>query len=137
VRDETTQAVGGSPALRAELTATPEAIGELRGRARDFAARAGAEDAVVGDIALAISEAATNAVLHAYRDIVAGPVRLTGRVEGEWLQFEVSDHGRGFHASPSGGLGFGMKVMAEVSDSMTVRQGDEGTTVTLRFSRSR
>jgi serine/threonine-protein kinase RsbW len=137
VADRTTEAVGGSRTLRAELAATPEAVGDLRAQAREFARGAGAEDPVVADVALAVSEAATNVVIHAYQGNEGGPVALTGKVEGEWLEFEVRDEGRGFRPSPSGGLGFGMKVMAEISDSMTVEQRSPGTTVTLRFSRVR
>jgi anti-sigma regulatory factor (Ser/Thr protein kinase) len=118
------------------VDAVPAAIAELRGEAREFARDAGAEEAVAADVALAISEAATNVVLHAYGGS-AGPIEMVAKAEGRWLEFDLRDEGRGFRPSPSGGLGFGLKVMAEVSDSMTVRQQDQGTTIALRFARVR
>jgi serine/threonine-protein kinase RsbW len=129
----------GLEALEVTLAAVPASIGHLRTHAREFAAGAGATDAVVADIALAISEAATNAVIHGYPEGEAssGTVELRGTVADDWLELAVADRGEGFRPSPSGGLGFGLKVMAEVSDSMTVEQRDKGTTIVLRFALAR
>ncbi len=129
--------VNGDAALEVELPATATSVSTLRSYARNFAARAGAEEQVVADVALAVSEAATNAVLHAYGGTKKGIVALRGTHEDGWVELEVSDRGGGFRPSPSGGLGFGLKVMAEVSDSMTVEQRDDGTTVVLRFALAR
>jgi serine/threonine-protein kinase RsbW len=128
---------GRPPTLRRVVPAVPASIAELRAQAREFAQGAGAEESVGADVALAISEAATNVVVHAYQADEGGPLDMVGKAEGEWLEFVVSDRGSGFRPSPSGGLGFGMKVMAEVCDSMTVTQGDAGTSIKLRFSRVR
>jgi anti-sigma regulatory factor (Ser/Thr protein kinase) len=133
---DTLSASASAPALRTVVPATAASIRDLRNGAREFARRAGAEDGVAADVALAISEAATNVVLHAYGE-GEGTVEVTGRHDGRWLEFEVSDEGGGFRPSPLGGLGFGLKVMADVSDSMTVRQRDKGTTIFLRFARVR
>jgi anti-sigma regulatory factor (Ser/Thr protein kinase) len=102
----------------------------------------GATDEAVSDIALAISEAATNAVTHAYPAGKAtnGTASLRGNVADDWLEPAVTDRGSGFRRGPSDGFGFGfgfglgLNVMAEVSDSMRVEQREEGTTVVLRFA---
>jgi serine/threonine-protein kinase RsbW/stage II sporulation protein AB (anti-sigma F factor) len=96
----------------------------------------GATDEAVSDIALAISEAATNAVIHAYPAGKAtnGTASLRGNVADDWLEPAVTDRGSGFRPGPSDGFGLGLKVMAEVSDSMRVEQREEGTTVVLRFA---
>jgi anti-sigma regulatory factor (Ser/Thr protein kinase) len=129
----------GVEALEVTLPAVPASIGHLRSYAREFASGAGATDEAVTDIALAISEAATNAVIHAYPadKAKAGTASLRGNVADDWLELAVADRGDGFRPSPIGGLGFGLKVMAEVSDSMRVEQRDEGTTVVLRFALAR
>jgi anti-sigma regulatory factor (Ser/Thr protein kinase) len=129
----------GVEALEVTLPAIPASIGHLRSYAREFASGAGATDEAVGDIALAISEAATNAVIHAYPagEATNGTASLRGKVADDWLELAVTDRGAGFRPGPPGGLGFGLKVMAEVSDSMRVEQRDEGTTVVLRFALAR
>jgi serine/threonine-protein kinase RsbW/stage II sporulation protein AB (anti-sigma F factor) len=129
----------GVEALEVTLPAIPTSIGHLRSYAREFAAGAGATDAAVTDIALAISEAATNAVIHAYPAGKAtnATASLRGNVADDWLELAVGDRGAGFRPGPAGGLGFGLKVMAQVSDSMRVEQRDEGTTVVLRFALAR
>jgi anti-sigma regulatory factor (Ser/Thr protein kinase) len=134
---DTVAAPSGSPrTLRRVVPAVPAELAALRAEAQEFARRAGAEEAVVADVALAISEAATNVVLHAYGDS-DGRIELVAKAEGRWLEFDVTDDGRGFRPSPSGGLGFGLKVRAEISDSMTVLQREQGTTIALRFARVR
>jgi anti-sigma regulatory factor (Ser/Thr protein kinase) len=129
----------GVEALEVTLPAIPASIGHLRSYAREFATGAGATDEAVTDIALAISEAATNAVVHAYPAGKAanGTASLRGNVADDWLELAVADRGAGFRPGPSGGLGFGLKVMAQVSDSMRVEQREEGTTVVLRFALAR
>jgi anti-sigma regulatory factor (Ser/Thr protein kinase) len=129
----------GVEALEVTLPAIPASIGHLRSYAREFATGAGATDEAVTDIALAISEAATNAVIHAYPAGKATncTASLRGNVADDWLELAVADRGAGFRPGPAGGLGFGLKVMAEVSDSMRVEQRDEGTTVVLRFALAR
>jgi serine/threonine-protein kinase RsbW len=129
----------GLEALEVTLPAIPTSIGHLRSHAREFATAAGASEEIVADIALAISEAATNSVIHGYpeADAATGTVSLRGTVADDWLELAVADRGAGFRPSPSGGLGFGLKVMAEVSDSMTIEQREEGTTIVLRFALAR
>ncbi|HEY0276930.1 MAG TPA: ATP-binding protein [Solirubrobacterales bacterium] len=126
-------------ALEVTLPAVPASIGHLRSYAREFATGAGATDAAVTDIALAISEAATNAVIHAYPagGTASATASLRGRVADDWLELAVADRGAGFRPGPSGGLGVGLRVMAEVSDSMRVEQRDDGTTVVLGFALAR
>ena len=52
--------------------------------------------AVLSDIALAITEATTNAVLHAYRDTdEPGTVTITAEFEGDHVCFYVRDEGSG------------------------------------------
>ena len=58
---------------RWKVPATAEQIAVLRTEVTEYAQRVGVADGRLGDIRLAVSEAVTNAVLHAYRD--RDPVR--------------------------------------------------------------
>jgi stage II sporulation protein AB (anti-sigma F factor) len=59
-----------------------------------FAAKRDPTMEELADIKTAVSEAVTNAVVHAYEGH-GGPVCLTGRIEEEWLYLEITDAGIG------------------------------------------
>jgi anti-sigma regulatory factor (Ser/Thr protein kinase) len=72
-------------------------------------------------IALLVSEATTNAVLHAYREVRPGPVRVRAVAGGGDLLLTVSDMGKGpERRTDSPGLGVGLDVMRASCDRMTV-----------------
>jgi serine/threonine-protein kinase RsbW len=104
-------------------------------------ARGHVEDrAVLSDIALAVTEATTNAVLHAYRDReVPGTVTVTAELDGDHVSFAVRDEGSGLAPRvDSPGLGLGLGLIAQVADSADVRAPESGgTEVVMRFSVSR
>lgn len=89
----------------------------------------------IADIKVALSEAATNVVRHAY------PARLNRRreriievscyLDPESFLVEVLDRGQGMPlpAPPSEGLGFG--IMGSLMDKVDVETSDSGTTVLL------
>ena len=104
-------------------------------------ARGHVEDrAVLSDIALAITEATTNAVLHAYRDTdKPGTVAVTAALDGDHVSFSVRDEGSGLAPRvDSPGLGLGLGLIAQVADSADVRAPENGgTEVIMRFAVSR
>src|SRR3954453_10250911 len=104
-------------------------------------ARSFVEDrAVLSDIALAITEAATNVVLHAYRDHdEPGDVTIEADLEVDHLCFYVRDAGSGLAPRvDSPGLGLGLGLIAQVSDSADVRAPETGgTEVVMRFNLAR
>jgi serine/threonine-protein kinase RsbW len=126
-----------NPVLQARKRATPTAIPELRHQAVTFAEAAGSEASVQSDVALALSEAVTNVVLHAYSEPGAGDVLVEGSAEGGWLEFRVRDHGLGFRSESRGGMGVGLSLIANVSDSFDVEQSPQGTTLVIRFTTER
>jgi serine/threonine-protein kinase RsbW len=101
-------------------------------------AREHVEDrAVLNDIALAITEATTNAVLHAYRDQEEpGGVTVEAEVEADHVCFYVRDEGSGLAPRvDSPGLGLGLGLIAQVADSTDVRAPETGgTEVVMRFN---
>jgi serine/threonine-protein kinase RsbW len=123
-----------SPSLEVSEPASPEAIARLRHAAHAFAASHGAEDRLLDDIGLAVSEAATNAVKYAYEPTGQGRVHLNGSAGDGWLELIVVDRGRGFREGDSGGLGLGLSIIAELATELTVEQAATGTTVSMRFA---
>jgi anti-sigma regulatory factor (Ser/Thr protein kinase) len=116
--------------------ADPESVGRARAELARFASRAGASGTLVDGLRLAVSEAVTNAVRHAY-PLDPGEIRVRALVGKDVLELVVSDDGCGVHRdrADDGGLGFGLALICELSDQMTLApRSDGGTDVRMRFS---
>src|SRR5215211_4168193 len=103
----------------------------------DWAREHVADRAILSDIALAITEATTNVVLHAYRDRpVPGSLSIKARCHDDHLCLTVLDDGSGLAPRvDSPGLGLGLGLIAQVADSADVRAPETGgTEVVMRFS---
>lgn len=124
------------PRLAYRRPAVPESVRPLRTAARSFAEEVGACDETVGGVQLAVSEAVTNAVLHAY-PTTSGDVELEACVEGGVLHVDVSDHGCGMRPrDDSPGAGVGLRVIAALVGALRIdasRRGD-GTCVHMCFA---
>ena len=115
--------------------ATPESVPAARSSAADFAADAGAPPETVEAVRLAVSEAVTNVVVHAYRG-QAGDIHLTAAIAARELWVLVSDDGCG-HQSPAErpGLGWGLALIAESSrDFLIAERANGGTELRMRFA---
>ena len=87
-------------------------------------------------IALAVSEATTNVVMHAYRrGPLAGTFSLDLEVHDSSLVIDVRDYGLGMRPRiDSPGLGLGLPIIASVTDGFAVAPGETGgTCVSMRF----
>jgi anti-sigma regulatory factor (Ser/Thr protein kinase) len=125
---------GGSEDLGISLPAVPDSVTALRWMARDFACDRGADDGLAGDVMLAVSEAVTNAVKHAYPAAGGGAVELLATVAGgKQLEVVVRDGGAGFRPGASEGLGAGLMLMRECADAVVVDDGPGGVTVRMTF----
>lgn len=122
------------PVLQETYPAIDSAVPEARRSVARFAAAAGLEGERLDAVRLAVSEAVSNAVIHAYegRD---GEVHVNATVSPRELQVLVIDSGRGLRApAETPGLGFGLKLMAEASDVFdAVERAEGGTEVRLVF----
>lgn len=121
--------------LELDLPAVPESCARAR---RDVGAAVAGRGLDAGAVALAVSEAVTNAVVHAYRDREpeAGDgcvrIRVSADATGIWIR--VTDEGLGMSArDDSPGLGVGLSLVATVTDQLLILQGDTGTRVHMRF----
>src|SRR3954449_5460853 len=123
--------------LDLRVTARAEAIPRLREAAMAFAREHDLpEPAAVG---LAVSEAATNVVLHAYPDGELGDIRLVMCAEPERMVVVVRDWGAGMRPRPdSPGLGVGLPTIATVVGAFSVEAADgAGTLLRMHFDRER
>ena len=120
---------------RWSLEATREAPTEGRHLVRDFvtSADAGWE---LDAIALCVTEAITNVVLHAYRnDARPGRVEIEAELAGAWLCVRVRDHGHGLKPRlDSPGLGLGLPLIAQISTRSEIVSSERGgTEIVMRF----
>ena len=118
------------PARRA-----PEVVPALRHAMAEFARTSGADEHQCEAVRLAVSEAVTNVVLHAYGQ-QTGVVHVSASIAGSEMWVTVADDGRGINApSPRPGLGQGLALIGAVSNSIAIlRRPSGGTELRLRFS---
>ena len=123
-------------ALDAIYRAAPEVIATIRAQCARIARSSGADEGSVAQIKLAVTEAVTNVVRHAY-----GPGPGSGaiyvrveRAEG-MLRVRVRDDGVGMSArTDSPGAGLGLRILASAADCCVITSSaDDGTDVVLRF----
>jgi serine/threonine-protein kinase RsbW/stage II sporulation protein AB (anti-sigma F factor) len=118
--------------LELRTHATPAAVPGVRRAVVDFAELHGV--GIAPDVALAVSEAITNAVLHAYRDGRNGDVRVVACAEPVRLVVVVRDYGCGMSPHPdSPGLGLGLAVIGRLATELNIERPDEGGGTRLRM----
>jgi serine/threonine-protein kinase RsbW len=121
-----------------QAPALPEELAALRTAVWRYALTLGADEQLGQSIRLAVGEALTNVVMHAYVGGKPGMMAVRAWVGDDGhFNVQVLDEGHGLiPRTDSPGLGLGMGLMAQISDDFRVanREGKPGTTVSLRFS---
>lgn len=117
--------------------ARPEEIAPLRTAVWRHALSLGASPEQGQAVRLAVGEALTNVVMHAYVGRETGTMGVQAWLDDDdHLAVLVLDEGHGLiPRADSPGLGLGMGLMAQMSDEFRVanREQTPGTTVLLRF----
>ena len=116
--------------------AVPKSVAEARRAVGDFAEAAGLDTSTLAALRVAVSEAVTNAVVHAYLDEPeAGPVHVTAERTDDSMWVVVSDEGRGMIPRPdSPGIGLGLPLIARMTQGFELHERDGGGTVLrMRF----
>jgi serine/threonine-protein kinase RsbW len=111
------------------IPALAEEVGEVRHAAVEFAHDQGVADPTLEDLRLAISEAVSNAVLHAFRTRDRpGTVTVTVDVaSAAVVEAVVTDDGMGMSSrDDSPGLGLGLGLIGSVADAVEYRPPADG-----------
>ncbi len=125
--------------VRLTIPAKPEYVSLCRlalsglARVRPVAAE------TLADLKLAITEAASNSVRHAYAD-GRGVIEVLYRLNHERLEVEVSDAGTGFELASGNGVaedlsegGLGIAIIQAIADEFELRSDQAGSR--LRFAK--
>jgi serine/threonine-protein kinase RsbW len=122
------------PALVLRVPSRTEFLAAIRDSTRLLAEVAGFEAAAAEQVALAVDEAATNVIRHAYRGASDRTIELRFEYRGEELRVEIADDGEPVdpgsvpdldlqrYASERRRGGFGMHLMGRIMDSVTFRR---------------
>lgn len=108
----------------------------IRHRVTAYARDRGMPEARVSDLALAVSEAIANAVIHAYRDAPMGTMEVTAGVRDGSLSVAVRDWGSGLvPRRDSPGLGLGLPLISQLADTLQVDEpAGGGTQLRMTFA---
>jgi len=126
-----------APRFQAQYAADPACVGVIRGEVRAVARELGIEGEQLGDVALAVSEAATNAVVHG--SVGRDDPRVGLRVDVGDLEMLVTivDDGGGLKPRPRAAdetrMGAGLAIIAALTGELDVRTGSDGTELRLTF----
>ena len=125
---------------RLTLVGGPELAGQVREWACERASQAGFNEESVAEIALAVSEAVSNIVRHAYEGRTDGRIEATLTVDETALTLRLRDYGRKFDPAayqspdldtPTEG-GYGIFLMRTVMDEVRYETSHaEGTELVL------
>jgi serine/threonine-protein kinase RsbW len=127
-------------ALMLQLSATADSVGAARRAVAAYCATLGAARPLTDRVLLSVSEAVTNALVHAYRHVAepaAERIELEARLHHEALVVIVRDFGCGM--SPrldSPGLGLGLPLIVASTSSMQIDTPPAGgcTEVSMQFA---
>jgi serine/threonine-protein kinase RsbW len=120
--------------VRLTLPARPENVAVIRHVLGAFAEALDLPLDVIDDMRLAVTEACTNVVRHAY-DGEPGKLDIVLRPDGDGLEVIVSDYGRGLSASADGaGPGLGFPLISALVQSLDVQHAPSaGSRLAMSF----
>ena len=112
--------------LELSLDAVPGSVPTARTALADYARGVGAP---ADDVELAVAEATSNSILHAYTKSAPGKIDLRAEVGADELLVTVADDGEGMRPHPQGGgLGLGLALIGQMTSSVTIRRPPGGGT---------
>jgi anti-sigma regulatory factor (Ser/Thr protein kinase) len=112
---------------------TPASVAEIRRAVSQVARECGLSPQRVHEVRLAVSEAVSNAIVHAY-DGRDGDIRVCIAEEDGELVVTIGDTGGGVVPRPdSPGLGLGLPLIVALTTRMEICNGDEATEVLMAF----
>ena len=131
-----------APDVRLSMPARPEGVAVVRQALAGMADALAFDANVVADMKMAVSEACTNVVVHAYDD-EAGMLEVDMNADDAGLTIRVRDHGSGIKPRPERSrdvpaLGLGLPLIAALSDAFELHGSTgQGTEVRMTFNYER
>lgn len=125
-----------------QVTARPENVAIARQALAGLCEALESDPKVLADVKLAVTEACTNVVVHAYVNGEAGEgaiLQVEAQPQDDDLLVVVRDFGRGMAPrAESPGLGLGLPLIAALTRTVQIRgvEGHSGTEVVMTFSLS-
>ena len=124
----------GNAELELELPSEPTSVRVARHAVAAVARSSGAPEA---DVKLAVSEAVSNAVTHAFRDRDPGKIMVSARVDRGKLLVTIADDGSGMRPNlDSKGLGLGISLITKLAGDVRFDSSERGLTVSMSFATS-
>jgi serine/threonine-protein kinase RsbW len=125
-----------TPDLELKLPARAENVAVVRHAFGGFAEALSVDEQTLADIKLAITEACTNVVIHAYDEGEDGSLEVDASIDDRHLTVVIRDEGRGIVPRPdSPGLGLGLPLIATLAESLELgKDDDDRTEVRMTFS---
>ena len=132
--------VAGQPgAVSLTIPAKPEFLAFCRLVLAGLAQVQRLEAETLSDLKLAVTEACTNAITHAY-DNGEGTIVVRYLLDADHVDLEIEDRGRGFDGDPRPLLpegvresGMGLAIIRAVTDSFEVARGEGGVGSRIRL----
>ena len=123
-----------SDSLELALPAVPESIGDARAAVTAFLDERDCSPDLIASARLAVTEACSNVVLHAYRS-TPGTVELEVWLAAHSVRALVRDHGVGLGVPSSRSqLGLGLTIIERVTEAVEVDElPDGGVEIRMRF----
>jgi serine/threonine-protein kinase RsbW len=120
--------------IRLTLPARAENVAVVRHVVAALAEALALPAGLVDDIRLAVTEACTNVVRHAYLG-EEGPLDVVVTPDGDRLRVVVADRGRGLRPNPgSDGPGLGLPLIAALTDTFEIEHAPgAGTRLSMSF----
>lgn len=124
------------PEMQLTLPARADNIAIVRHALGAFGEAYDVDSQILSDVRLAVTEACTNVVVHAYADGAEGPMEVFANLNELELHVIVRDEGKGITPRPdSPGLGLGLPLIASLAESVNLgRDEHERTEVQMTFS---
>jgi serine/threonine-protein kinase RsbW len=123
-----------TPQLRLLLAAAPENVVVARQAITGLCEGLGFPSRSTDDVRLAVTEACTNVVIHAYEDEETGDLEVDASIADRRLTVVIRDNGRGIVPRPdSPGLGLGLPLIATLAETLELGK-DKGDNTEVRMT---
>jgi serine/threonine-protein kinase RsbW len=139
----TTGANGDAVRVRLTIPARAEYITLCRLALTGIARLRELSDELLADLKLALTEATSNSVRHAYGDEVVGVVEISYELFPDRLVIEVTDEGEGFDLAKAEGHpdelaegGLGIAIIRAIADEVEIGAQPGGKGSRLRFAKA-